>query len=258
MSVIWFFKPIGWTPKDCVIEYQKIINQKIAFAGRLDPMACGLMPIIIHNSNNTVEVQKIKELLQGSYKTYRFKLILDFQSDTYDILGIANKKENINIIENLEKIKEIKIQSYPPYSSQKAFSHQYQKKVPLWKLAKEGILPNKLPKKEIDIRSIKILETEIISNLEFLEIIKKRLDNLNNKTKYRHDKIIDNWNKILEAECNFTVYHLEANVSTGTYIRFIGNELGGIVFDILRTSMHDKFLDNPDKYDKFTYNILTE
>jgi tRNA U55 pseudouridine synthase TruB len=105
MSVIWVFKPIGWTPKDCVIEHQKITNQKMAFAGRLDPMACGLMPIIIHNSNNTTEVQKIKESLQGSYKTYRFKLVLGFQSDTYDILGIANKKENINnnIVDNLEK-----------------------------------------------------------------------------------------------------------------------------------------------------------
>jgi hypothetical protein len=39
-------------------------------------------------------------------------------------------------------------------------------------------LPDELPTKEIDIQSLEILDTEIINNLEFMEIIKQRLEKL--------------------------------------------------------------------------------
>ena len=50
MNVIWVFKPIGWTPKDCVDKLKEIFkDDKISFAGRLDPMAYGMLPIIINS-----------------------------------------------------------------------------------------------------------------------------------------------------------------------------------------------------------------
>ena len=254
-SVVWVFKPIGWTPKDCIIEYQKTEPKKMAFAGRLDPMAYGLLPLIIHQQNiDTKQVQEKKASLQSSYKTYQFKLVLGFESDTYDILGLVKSKEiNKDFLNDIEKVTGPKIQSYPPYSSQKAFSPHYNKKVPLWKLAKEDHLPDIMPTKEIDIRSIKILGQNTITNNEFLELIKIRFSSLLNQTNYRNDEILSRWQETLQKNDSITVYHLEARVSTGTYIRSIGNNLGGIVYDICRTCMDTKTLENLDKYDKFKF-----
>lgn len=253
MSIIWIFKPIGYTPKDCIIEYQKRtnINKKIAFAGRLDPMAYGLLPLIIHESDDATVVQKIKESLQGSYKTYQFKLILGLESDTFDILGLAKRRESINKL-SLDNIKGRHIQSYPPYSSQKAYSKYYKKKVPLWKLAKEGRLPKTLPTREVDVEYIKFLDETKITNEELLEIIKIRFDALLEKTNYRNDEIAECWNNMLKFKEEFKVYHLEAKVSSGTYIRSIGNDLEGIVFDIYRISMADKVLEGD--YDKMLFS----
>ncbi len=253
MSVVWVFKPIGWTPKDCILEYQKLVKKKMAFAGRLDPMACGLLPLIIHETEDIKQVQEVKESLQGSYKTYQFNLILGFETDTYDILGLPKKREGkYDLSEGLERVKQLKVQEYPPYSSQKVFSPHYQKKMPLWKLAKEGKLPDDLPKRDIDIESIRITGIEIISNHELLEIIKDRFNSLNNKDDYRSHEILSEWEKLLkDNNREYIIHHLEARVSTGTYIRTLCHELGGIAYDICRINMHDKSLEDTSKYDKF-------
>ena len=256
-KTIWVFKPIGYTPKTCIDECQKIlgITTKMSFAGRLDPMACGLLPIIINNKNNLT-----KEKIQNTYKTYQFNVILGLESDTFDILGITNKRNNIPqviTLEQIQKIKDTKIQPYPVYSSKCAFSEKYNKQVPLWKLAKEGLLPNVLPLREIDIQDIHIIKKETISNLELLEIILRRINSLQNNNDFRQIEIIDNWKKILLEENIYTIYQMEARVSVGTYIRSLANDLNSIVYDITRISVHDKVLENSDTFDKFkfVYNV---
>lgn len=260
-KVVWVFKPIGWTPKNCIIECQKILNttQKMAFAGRLDPMACGLLPIIINDKVDTNKSHMTKENLQNTYKTYQFKLILGLKSDTFDILGIVQKRNNINtnFIEMLEKIKQIKTQKYPPYSSKRAFSPHYNKQVPLWKLAKEDLLPDILPERVVDIQSISIIDTETINNNELSEIVTKRINSLIDNTNFRKEETDRTWKNILEENTQYTIYYLEARVSVGTYIRTIGNELDGIVYDICRVSVDDKILSNSESYNKFEfiYNV---
>lgn len=255
MSIIWVFKPIGWTPKDCIDECQKTIDKKMAFAGRLDPMASGLLPLIIHQTDDIdgrKRVQELKESLQGSYKTYQFKLIIGLESDTFDILGLIKRREFIPPFD-LDRVKETKSQLYPPYSSYPVFSDHYNKKVPLWQLSKEGRLPDKLPEREVDIQSIKILDCSTITNIELSEIVTMRINSLLDKINYRNGEILTCWEKLLEDHCQFTVLTLEARVSTGTYIRTIGDSLGGIVYDIFRTSVGDKVLEKAEEYDKFKF-----
>ena len=48
-ELLWVFKPIGWNPTDCIQEIKKNKKHeqcKITFAGRLDPMAYGLMALV--------------------------------------------------------------------------------------------------------------------------------------------------------------------------------------------------------------------
>lgn len=249
-GIIWTFKPIGFSPKDCIDK----IQLKAAFAGRLDPMASGLLPLIIHN-NDSKKVQELKESLQDSDKVYQFKIILELESDSYDILGLVKKSSKEF---NLEKIKETKIQEYPMYSSQKAFSKKYQKRVPLWKIAKIGetLLPKDIPKREIEIKNITILNKEEISNTELLEIIRVRINSLKDKTNFRNDEIMNCWEKELKDNKIFKVYHIEALVSSGTYIRSICNSLGGVAYDICRTQYSNMVLEKADSINKFEFAII--
>lgn len=256
-STIWVFKPIGWNPKDCIVECQKYHpNKKLSFAGRLDPMACGLLPIIINDSKNIT-----RDELQDEYKTYKFNIILGFESDTFDILGIVKEKENKSdtITETqLNIVKETKSQTYPAYSSKTVFSPTHKKQMALWELAKLGLLPETLPTRDIDISDIHIVDKKITTNKELLDIVLSRLNTISDKSDFRKSDIIDCWNKLLNSnnETNYVIYSLEATVSSGTYIRTIANQLNGIAYDICRTSINNKKINSNDyDYFKFVYNI---
>ena len=93
---IKIYKPIGVTPVQLVEKYKKenSIDEKVSFAGRLDPMASGLMIILTNEhclqQNNFHNFSKI----------YEFKIAIGLSTDTYDILGLITNY-NINKYTNL-------------------------------------------------------------------------------------------------------------------------------------------------------------
>lgn len=248
-QIIWSFKPIGYTPVDVIREMKH--NKKITFCGRLDPMAYGLIPLIVVDT----DMEKVKEDVMNSYKTYRFSLISGIKSDTYDILGIA-KYHNITYSENefINRIYEeskIKEHEYPPFSSKTVYSEQYNKKVPLWRLSTEGILPKDMPKRDVDIKYINILSINEMNGSVLLDNILERIDKLPKDSKFRQFEIIEKWRDVLDNNRLYKVYNMETLISSGTYVRTIGNNLGGTVYDIFRISVGDKYLLEPDSYDKY-------
>jgi tRNA U55 pseudouridine synthase TruB len=254
-EIIWVYKPIGYTPYDAIKELKH--NKKITFCGRLDPMAYGLMALIIVGE----DIKQIKQAITDSYKTYRFSLIVGVKTDTYDILGLP-KYHNIeynentfnNMVINQSRIKQ---QEYPPFSSKTVFSAEYNKKVPLWKLSKEGKLPEVMPTRDVDIKYINILSDNEMKGSVLLHNITERINKLPENSNFRQDSILNRWNNLLDANTLYKIYHMETRLSSGTYVRTIGNNLGGTVYDICRTSVGDKCLLGADRYNKykFLYNI---
>ena len=90
MSVIPCIKYIGQTPLD-VVEALRETNKwdkkdvKLSYAGRLDPMAHGLM--IVLKDEECANQHKWHNM----NKTYEFKLLIGLSTDTYDILGVSKK-----------------------------------------------------------------------------------------------------------------------------------------------------------------------
>lgn len=249
--IIWTFKPIGYTPNDIINEIKD--NKKITFCGRLDPMAYGLIAIIVVGK----DIKRIKQSISDSYKTYRFSLIVGIKTDTYDILGLPEyhniiyTKENFNELIISESHK--KTQQYPPFSSKTVYSESYNKKVPLWMLSKEGKLPKVMPSRNIDIKYINILSCHEMSGSVLLHNITERINKLPKTSNFRQDIILDSWNNLLDDDAIYNIYNMETKVSTGTYVRNIGNNLGGTVYDIYRTSVGDMCLLDPDSYDKYIF-----
>lgn len=271
MSVIWCHKPIGMTPAECCqklklssskdIETGALGTQKVGFAARLDPLAYGLLPILISDKGN-VETAKLNQ----ADKIYKFKVIFGFRTDSYDILGIPTK----NAIPSPSFLKEMITngefeQTYPPFSSKTvSFTASLDgsnrkwkpRKIALWELAKKGALPEEMPTKIVKIYDSALLGQKVYTKDVFLSKIKRRISMINEKYDFRQAQIVKSWEDILEEQTNeiYTASFV-VTVSSGTYIRSIGNNLGGVCYDICRVGCGDHRLDQ-SKYTKYDFGIL--
>ena len=226
---IKIFKPVGLTPLELIENYKKTNNvkQKMSFAGRLDPMASGLMLLLVGD-----ECKKQPEYC-GKDKIYEFKIIYGFKTDSLDILGISEEieKSDFNYKDLIGEVE----QKYPVYSSKTLNIEGITK--PLWYWEKKGVLKNSMiPIKNVKVFDLNILEKREYSNLEIKDIIFERISKLSekNKDKFRYKDIKEKWEENLLDNKNFKVDSFRTKVSSGTYIRGLCEKMGGVAFDINR------------------------
>lgn len=211
-------KPLGWTMLDLTNYYKGELNvDKVSFAGRLDPLATGCVKILTHE-----DLTKNIELSRG-YKKYSFSFLRNIQTDTYDILGIPRITD---------KTKEIDVgmyeQEYPPYSS--VIVKEY--KLPYWLCMKRNLEVLNPPRKTVEIKEIKLIDTFKISKDELLKEITEQFNKLTKKT-FRANEILEEWKKLDIQEIEIENY--ETFISSGCYVRWICNEKGGCAMNINRT-----------------------
>jgi tRNA U55 pseudouridine synthase TruB len=222
--IILGYKAIGLTMLDLVKEFQiDYPNDKISFAGRLDPMASGVVKILIGEN----DIKKNVSESEG-YKVYTFDFIHSFTTDSYDILGIPKESHIFNPINIGEYLQE-----YPPYSSVIIKEH----KLPYWQVTKRGLNVKVKPTKKITISSFEKNGEKLISKNNFIDIIENQF-NLLTKDTFRQKEILEKW-KELEFE-NIKITTFTVIISSGGYIRWIANQMGGCAMNIQRI----KYLSN--------------
>lgn len=244
------YKPVGWTPNQLIIYIKNKFNEfkdsKISFAGRLDPMAHGLMLLLINH-----ECKKQNEYISKK-KTYKSQLLLGVTTDTYDILGIPTQCQNNNNIDYKSIISVIKSfignynQYYQNYSSICVKSNITNERNPLWKWSKSNRLNEiTIPNKLVNIYNINIHEINIITSNKLLDIIVNKISLLT-EGDFRKEIIIKEWKNLLSN--NNKLWHIidiESNVSSGTYIRTLSHDIGkklntsAIALDINRIQIDD-------------------
>lgn len=243
-GIVSFYKKCGETPLSALNRFRQenpdYQNATLSYAGRLDPMAEGLLLILIGDENNR------REKYLHLQKTYTAEILFGFETDTYDILGRVTEffDESVNI--SSEKIQEIIgqyngtfTQAYPPFSSKAVHGK------PLFQWAREGKLSDiDIPSHEVTVYNISLLEVKKISAQELL-------NTLENKVKmvvgdFRQDEIINDWQSVLKAKNrDFTLAKIELSCSSGTYVRAIIHDigkqlkLGATTYSILRTKIGD-------------------
>lgn len=126
-------KPKGKTSFSLISALRKILNvQKIGHAGTLDPMATGVMVILIGKRFTTLSDQ-----LLGRDKEYFAELTLGITTDTYDAEGQIVSESPI--VPTLEAVQEAlkafqgKVEQTPPM-----FSAKKQNGKKLYELARQG------------------------------------------------------------------------------------------------------------------------
>ena len=154
-GVIIINKKSGYTSHDIVYKIKKITGEKVGHTGTLDPLAKGVLPILVG------EGTKISKYLINHDKIYKVKLKLGEKTSTGDLEGEVIEKENFNITlldkEKIEKIfKEsigIQEQTPPIYSAIKVNGKK------LYEYARKG-QKVEIPKREINIYNLELISID--------------------------------------------------------------------------------------------------
>lgn len=229
-KVLKLYKNLGETPLECLerfrVENSEYNGVPMTYAGRLDPMAEGLLIVL------TGDECKKKDEYLGLDKEYIFEVLFGVQTDTYDILGIP-RLPNIRDREKMVMGSEGSFvgrhtQKYPAYSSKTVDGK------PLFQMARDGV-DFEAPTKEIEIFSLDKLEEHFISAKDVLIEIQHRINLVQGD--FRQEEILDAWQNLLKSDPskNFKIQKFKINCSSGTYVRSIANEMGGIAYSIKRT-----------------------
>ncbi len=134
-------KPAGWTSFDVVNRLRQVLGvKKAGHLGTLDPSATGVLPIVCGRATRS------SIALDAGVKEYAALLRLGVETDTYDldgkvirsadpsaVTGDAAKKALMRFVGTIEQM--------PPM-----FSAVKHKGVPLYKLARKGVVVERMPK----------------------------------------------------------------------------------------------------------------
>lgn len=242
--VLSIYKPVSLTPLQLIDKLREVNPEyrdiKIGYAGRLDPLAHGVMLLTIGDEN------KNRQKYLNLNKSYNFSVLFGVETDSYDYLGILKnlhvKDTSVNLKILINKFIRNNIgkltQTYPQFSSKTIDG------VPLYKLAKSGKLKEEdLPKREIEVFKFKLIS---LKNISSEKIEKEILNNLKKITgHFRKQKTISLWKELFNNNPGkeYVVAHFSIDCSSGTYVRSLANSMGqefncgAIAYEIYRTKV---------------------
>lgn len=226
MTILKTWKYIGETPLQAMtraLKDYKEDHEKACYAGRLDPMAQGIMVILVKQPYFCLQ-----DYYNSCIKTYRFQAILGISTSSYDPMGNIQDvteitgSQVIKYNDNMLKLKGKINQAFPPCSSVR------HKGKPLWWHAKHGSLPVILPFKEREIYSIKSLNNPIETTLKEYKKLSigdmQDVENLNPGV-FNTVDFIKEWNS-LDVKIKIWKLQYEVTVSAGTYVRSLVKDIG--------------------------------
>ena len=211
-------KPLGYTSRDVVnLVCKKLHTKKVGHTGTLDPNASGVLVLCVGKA------LKMAELMTGHDKEYIAEVILGIETDTLDMDKNATiiKEQDVyidkkTILDTINSFKGKYNQEVPKYSAVKVNGKK------LYEYARNNI-PVELPKKEVDIKDISIV------------------DDIN----YKNNKIY---------------FKIKCLVGKGTYIRSLVRDIGrklnvpAVMNSLVRTRVGNFTIDNSFTLEEISNN----
>lgn len=255
------------TSFDVVSKISKLFGiKKVGHTGTLDPLAEGLMVILLGKAT------RLSLDITSKYKEYIAGVYLGYETDTYDITGKTTKvkevPKNIDIEKTLSTYNKTYMQEVPIYSAVKVNGKK------LYEYARQN-LEVSLPKKEVTIKDIKLLAEEknmftfkatvskgcyirslirdisiSLNTLGTMTSLKRtKIDNLKLKDAYTIDEIEKAKFKLLEIDNLFSYPKIRVNKELLSKIKN-GSKLENIY------NIEDKviFIDNKSNVKAIYYN----
>ena len=225
-GVLNLYKELGETPRE---RLERLREEKpefrfevLSYAGRLDPMAEGVLLALTGSANSR------RDEYLNLPKEYVLDVLFGFSTDTYDILGKVIETGDSSgvhgsaVKEKLGEFRGAVSQEYPPYSSKTVEGRS------LFEWARAGALASLvLPRRTVKIYDITLEGMYKVKESDLLSYIKRSVEKVNGD--FRQEEVVRLWERQLrmEGEREFPCATVRIECSSGTYARSIANGLGG-------------------------------
>ena len=239
-QVLNLYKKMGETPLERLERLRKeryeYANEVLSYAGRLDPMAEGVLLALVGSANSR------REQYLELDKEYTLDVLFGFSTDTYDILGKVLEKgdpsgvRSKEIAEHLRSFQGEVSQEYPPYSSKTVQGKS------LFEWARTNAIGTLiLPRRTINIYNIALEGMYKVEEAALLSYIEEQVGKVNGD--FRQDEVLWQWKRNLNKDGKrvFPAATVSISCSSGTYARSIADGLGeklgvpALALRILRT-----------------------
>ncbi len=241
-SLLNIYKPVGVTPLQVIYQLREKFPEyrdvKIGYAGRLDPMARGVLVLMVG------EAAKERDRYLGLEKEYVFEVLFGVETDTYDVLGVLD--EGLSGRDQVIDKKRLELfvrdyprnflQAYPPFSSKAVHGR------PLFWWSRQNRLSEiMIPSREVEIYEFEVLGMGEILEGDLRDLVNERINLV--KGDFRQEKIREGWERFLK-NCdmeNFMTAKFKIRCSSGTYVRSLVHSMGeafgtgAVALDIFRT-----------------------
>jgi tRNA pseudouridine55 synthase len=241
-QVLNLYKTMGETPRERLErlreQRREFHNEVLSYAGRLDPMAEGVLLCLVGSANAR------REAYLDLNKEYVLDVLFGFATDTYDILGKVvevGDPEDVTkaaIKQALQEFRGEVSQEYPPYSSKTVEGKT------LFEWARTNALGTLvLPRRTVNIFDIELTALYKVQEPELLSYIESNVAKVNGD--FRQEEVVRLWRRRLsfDGTREFPCSTIKISCSSGTYARSIANGLGeklgvpALALHILRTKV---------------------
>ncbi len=227
-KVIKAYKNIGETPLEALerVRKEEGIDQRtpMTYAGRLDPLAEGLLLILVGDEC------KNKEKYLGLDKEYEVEVLFGVETDTGDLLGLIKKID----VDNAQRVPGKK----DPEIDFKKYEGKFTQEYPVYSSKMIAVKEvDEIPTKEVEIYKIEALSQTIVRGIDVAERALARIQYVNGE--FRQGDIGEEWAAFGEEFGNFPfkVVMLKVKCSSGTYMRSLAERMGGLAYSIKRISI---------------------
>jgi tRNA pseudouridine55 synthase len=232
-------KPLGATPLQALGLLRNLrkdlVGEKLAYAGRLDPMATGLLPVLWG------ELLFRQEEFWHLDKGYEATVALGVSTDSYDVLGIPTHAAQADIgTEHIHAATHALVGKIylpiPVFSSYRAAGK------PMFAWAKEGLSQDiSVPVRRMSVYEVSVRDVSQVPFGEIADVAGQRIALVSGD--FRQAESSRAWDMLKESHGaeSIMLVRLRIQCASGTYIRSLAHELGrrlgtgGIVTDLRRT-----------------------
>ena len=210
-------KRAGETPLELLERLRRenpaLATETLSYAGRLDPMAEGVMLILVGEKEN-----QEREKYLGLDKEYIATFMAGVATDTGDALGLITQTADTvptrtNVERVVESLKKTTSQTYPWFSSQTVDG------VPLFEHYKKGNTDIERPSRDVTIYEAELLGVEDRPRTTVRAYILETIAQVHGD--FRQEEIASQWQRV-DLPAHVSTFQVRLKVSSGTYIRALG------------------------------------
>jgi tRNA pseudouridine55 synthase len=220
-------KPRGCTPVEAIERLRaadpSLVGRRVGYAGRLDPLAEGLLVLLVDEAN-----QRAHEF-NSLEKEYELEALFGVRTDTYDALGLAEALppralDPGELADALRAQEGTRAQPYPPYSAVRVQGR------PAFYWARRGEVPAAgWPERVRTVRSVVVLEQGALAG-EAL-VARSVSDARSVRGDFRQEAICARWESLRPLLQGVWLHTVRVRVacSSGTFMRSLAATAGEVV-----------------------------